>query len=129
MQLSSGTELEITLAGFSEAKELYQAILKAAKGVNVTADTEIDVSFLKDIMCELLSNKEVELALYGCMGRVKYGGNRIANVDETFESEVARGDYLEVCKEVALKNVLPFTKNLSALYQDIATEMGLPIQK
>jgi len=127
MKLPSGAELEITLSPFKISKKLYQTILKAMKGLEIDPGMEVDVSFIKDMMCELLSNEEVELALDECMKRVKYNGHRIS--EDTFEDEKARQDYILVCKEVALRNVLPFMKNLFAVLGTAQEEINTLIQE
>jgi len=117
--LQSGVELKITLAPFSEAKELYQALLKEIKDLKLDPEAEIDVNFFKDIFCSSMASKQIEEALKKCLQRCIYGKERIVNIDAIFESEVAREDYVEVCFEVARANVMPFTKNLYAQFSKI----------
>jgi len=114
VKLPSGADLEITLAPFSEAKALYQAFLKELKTLKIDAETEMDYNFIKDIICSGLSSKEVDEALSVCMGRATYKKLKID--DDTFEDEIARGDYLVVCYEVARANLEPFTKGLFAKF-------------
>lgn len=111
MKLPSGAELKVTLAPFDDAKVLSQCFLKEMRGVKIDGAMEIDYNFVKDIICTALYSPEIEVALWQCMKRATYNGLKIDK--ETFEPEEARQDYVEVCKEVALKNVAPFTKNLS----------------
>lgn len=121
ISLSNGKELQITLAPFKEARELYQAILKSCKGIKIDVKTELDVNFFKDISFELLSSKEVEEALEACMRRCLIDKLKID--ENTFEPEEMREVYLQVCFEVAKANVLPFMKSLYAEFGPILAEM------
>ena len=112
IKLESGAEFRVSLAPFSEAKDLYQAILKCMTGMKINDQDEIDVNFFKDIFCILLSSKEVEEKIWQCLGRAVYNGNKITT--QTFEDEKARGDYIPICYEVAWMNIEPFTRGLYA---------------
>lgn len=117
MLLKSGKELKITVAPFAISRALLQALLEEAKGVKLDPKSEVDVNLFKDLFCTALSSKKVEAALEECMKRATYEGVKISA--DTFEAEEARGDYFEVCLEVAKANVLPFGKSLSAQFADI----------
>jgi maltooligosyltrehalose synthase len=111
VQMPSGAELKITVAPFSEAKALYQAVAEEAKALKLDPKQEIDVNFFKDIFCVGLASAKIEKALEPCLKRVTYNGLKIdAN---TFEDVEARQDYFLVCYEVAKENLLPFTKSLT----------------
>ena len=112
--LASGAELDITLAPFSEAKRLYQAVLKECKGSKIEAKTEIDYNFIKDLILSVGSSELVDEALKPCLARCTYNKARIT--DELFEGEQARGDYFEIIMEVGKQNLLPFTKGLLSQY-------------
>jgi hypothetical protein len=114
--LKSGRELKISLPSFVEAKVLYQAILKELKAVDVAQDHQSEFNIIKELMCTLLASEEIEEKLWPCMKRCTYNKHRILGPD-TFEKEDAREDYLEICVEVALASVSPFTKNLSVLFE------------
>ena len=118
-KLSSGAELKIQLAPFSDAKALFQAVLEEGKALKVNSQDEIDVNLFKDVFCSGFSSKKIESCLSVCMKRVTYNDLKID--ENTFEPESARGDYMEVCWEVAKENILPFVKNLYAKYAPLLT--------
>ncbi len=113
----SGAILKINAAPFKDARALYKAVLKEAKGVDVSSKTEIP-SLYKELFCVAFSSDEVEKALWACLNRCTYdNGNGDLKIDDsTFEPVAARDDYLQVCMEVAKENVLPFGKSLYAEY-------------
>jgi hypothetical protein len=111
VQMPSGAELKITVAPFTEAKALYQAVAEEAKALKLDPKQEIDVNFFKDIFCVGLASAKIEKALEPCLKRVTYNGLKI-NAD-TFEDVEARQDYFLVCYEVAMENLLPFMKSLT----------------
>jgi hypothetical protein len=115
-KLISGAELRITPGAFGESKALYQSYLEELKALKMEAKTELDFNFYKDVILSALASKNFEACLYVCMRRCVYKGKRLENVDEVFEDLEARGDYFEVCFEVAKENLLPFLKNLSQKY-------------
>jgi hypothetical protein len=121
MKLSSGAELKITLAPFTDARALYQAVLEEAVRVKCDPQQDLDTNFFKDVFCIGLSSKKIEAALWKCMEKVLYNGMKIT--DETFEPEAARGDYLEVCAAVAEENIRPFVKNLSAKFSPMLEKL------
>lgn len=113
-KLASGAELKIQLAPFADARALFQAVLEEAKALKINSQDEIDVNLFKDVFCAGLSSKKIEACLSLCMKRVTYNDLKID--ENTFEPELARGDYMEVCWEVLQENILPFVKNLYAKY-------------
>lgn len=115
--LQSGAEIDITPAPFTVSKALYQALLEEGTNLKLDPSVEIDVNFYKDLFCVGFSSKKVEVALWACLERVLYKNLRITS--DTFEPIEAREDYTEICFEVMLENILPFTKSLSAQYQII----------
>lgn len=114
-KLPSGKELSVTMGSFSESKSFYQAVLKSAKKISMGENVEIDTNFIKDIFCELLSDKEIEENMNNLLKRCLYGKQKI-DPDETFESEEARGDYFEIMRFVAEVNIAPFVKSLVQKY-------------
>jgi hypothetical protein len=113
-KLQSGAELKVSPAPFAEARALYQAVLEEVRGLKIDAETEIDVNLKKDLFCVLLASKKIELALWECMKRCTYNGQKIT--PDTFEDVKAREDYFDVCVAVGQENVLPFTKSLYAAF-------------
>ena len=110
--LPSGAKLQITMSPFTPAKALFHAILEEGTQLKMSPGDELDVNLFKDIFCVILSSKKIELALWQCMSKALY--NKLPISIDTFEDEKAREDYIQVCVEVALVNVQPFMKNLSA---------------
>ena len=123
VDLPSGAVLKMNLASFAVSKELYQAFMEEIKDlkVDLKLNTELDISFFKDLICVALSSKKIEKALWECMKVALYNGIKIS--DKTFEEEEARGDYFSVMTEVAMLNIKPFMKNLSALLPTLSSVM------
>jgi len=113
--LRSGSELTITPGSFSESKNLYQAILNETKGLDFSRDFSDQVNLVKEIFTTFLASKRIEDCLWECFKRCTYKGHRITM--DTFEDVSAREDYQEICMEVALENVAPFTNSLYAIFQ------------
>lgn len=109
--LPSGAKLSIQLAPFAVAKNLFQALLKEMKGLEISTKGELEVLALKAFALGY-SSPTVELALWACLERCRYNGAKIDK--DTFEPVLARGDYIKVCAEVVKSNVGPFMKNLLA---------------
>lgn len=120
VKLPSGAILKITPSPFKEAKALYQAILKEAKGISISAGTDM-AALYKDLFCAAFSSPEIEKCLWDCFKRCTYnaGNGDLRIAEDTFEPVAARDDYMSVCIEVAKENVIPFGKSLYAEYQRI----------
>ncbi len=118
--LPSGAKLKIYPASFEIAKALYQAVLKEAKTIPFTGQTEM-ANVYKDLFCVGFSSKEIEAALWACFLKVQYCDSRgELKIDkDTFEPIEARGDYVTVCMEVAKENIAPFVKSLYAEYGEL----------
>jgi len=111
LKLPSGAVLSLTHTPFAESKALYQAILDEARGINFEINTEkMDIN-IKDLVCAGFASVKIEKALWVCMHRCLYNGQKIT--EDTFEPVESRGDYISVCIEVAKHNILPFMKSLS----------------
>lgn len=115
--LPSGAKLDLHPAPFTEARDLYQALMEELKSLKLDPGAEVDVNFYKDLVCTGLSSKKVEAALLKCMARSLYNGLRIT--DATFEPVQAREDYIPVCVEIVTENITPFMKSLFASFQDV----------
>lgn len=118
VKLPSGAILKITPSPFKEAKALYQALLKEARGVAFSTKTDM-AALYKELFCAGFSSPEIEKCLWECFKRCTYdsGKGDLRINDETFEPVEARDDYMVVCMEVAKVNVLPFVKSLYAEFQ------------
>lgn len=124
IKLSSGSVLQITPSPFVDAKALYQAVLVEAKTVPFHSKMEIS-SLCKELFCVAFSSEVIERCLWTCFKRCTYNnGNGALVIDEnTFEPVETRGDYMQVCVEVAKENIFPFMKSLYAEYQAILAKV------
>lgn len=114
VKLPTGAELKIQLPPFSVSKDLYQSLLREAKGVAIRQDTDMG-DLYKNLFCIGFSSKEIDAALDKCFEHCLYENLRIdAN---TFEPEKAREDYIQVCVEVVKANIAPFMKSLYSEYK------------
>lgn len=109
--MPSGAILEINLAPFADANALNKAVAKELLKIKIDKDLELeDPNFIKDLVCTAISSDEIMGALWSCFKRCTYNNLKINQ--DSFESEEARGDYFNVCKEVLIGNLAPFGKSL-----------------
>ena len=111
IDLPSGAKLRISLSAFAVSKALYQAVLEELKGLTLDPNADVDVNLFKDLFCAGFSSPKIEKCLNECMKKALYNEKHIDS--GTFEPLEAREDYMSVCWEVALFNILPFTKSLN----------------
>lgn len=116
--LNSGVQLQLGLAPFSVGMKLFKTIANELKVVDVNIDTldfaklaGKDVNVFKNAILQLLGSDALEVALFQCMERCLYNGEKITR--QTFEPENARQDYLPVAWEVMKYNLAPFFKGLA----------------
>lgn len=109
-----GAVLKVRLAPFADAKALYQAMLSELGNVSIKSDREI-ADLYKDLFCIGMSSPQIEACLWKCLEICQYNSLKIDK--DTFEPEIARGDYMFICMEVAKANVSPFVKDLYAQFQ------------
>lgn len=121
IDLPSGRKLKISPSPFVDAKALYQAILEELRTISV-GDGEEMSNAMKDLMCVGMSSKKIEVCLNKCLDRCLIDDKKI-DLANAFEDVAHREDYLTVCYEVLLENVLPFTKSLYAKYQVILEKL------
>ena len=122
IELPSGAKLQISLAPFAHAKQLYQAVLEELKLLRISSDMEVDLELIKNLFCAGLSSKKVEDAVDLCMKRVTYNNIRIT--PDTFEPAEARQDYIPALLEVVQVNLLPFMKSLMPRLQAISQKIS-----
>lgn len=115
--LISGKDLKITIATFDEANELWMAVNKEFKSVNMASEVDIDPNLIKDMFCTVASSREIRQAMQPLLRRCLYDGEKIN--EKTFDSREAREDYLEIFEMVATENLLPFMKRLVQKYKAI----------
>lgn len=118
VKLPSGAELNINAAPFIDAKNLYQALLRELKSIQIDSNIQVG-NLYKDFFCTGFSSAEIEDCLWKCLERCTYNnGKGNLKIDrDTFEPIEARQDYMNVCMEVAKENVSPFGKALYADYK------------
>lgn len=136
----SGIKCVINGADFVSASRLKVAVLKAIKDSGVKI-SEIDftklLSGVKDdmesavksgaldslleVVIELDCSKEVNEAIFDCLARSTYNGERI--IRETFEPEEARGDYYMIIIACLKRNLSPFFKTLISKLQKLSPKI------
>lgn len=116
----SGAVLKILPSPFAAAKALYQAVLREARGIDISSATELPTLY-KNLFCAGFSSPEIDRCLWECLKRCTYNKGDADHkiTDQTFEPLEARDDYMVVCLEVAKANILPFAKSLYAEYQRV----------
>lgn len=115
--LASGASLELGMADFKVGLRLFQVICRELKLVDIDIDFSNlkqlagkDINTFKNAILQLAGSESVEKAVFDCMAKSLYNGQRIE--PKTFEPEDARGDFLPVAWEVIKYNLVPFFKNL-----------------
>lgn len=123
-KLPSGALLKIGDTPFAVSKNLYQAILEAAKELRIDFSTD-RIALYKNIFCIGFSSPKIEACLWDCFKHCIYNsGSGDFKIDQsTFEPLKAREDYVHVCIEVAKENTGPFVKSLYAAYKEALSEM------
>lgn len=116
VKLPSGAVLKVNLAPFPESKALYKAVIAEVKGIQLLSSAEM-ANVYKDLFCAGMSSDKIEACLMKCLLRCTYNDHQIKDLDLLFEPLQAREDYLHVCLEVAIENLLPFGKDLYALFE------------
>lgn len=113
--LPSGRKMEVVPAPFAEAKRLYQAFASEMKKVDLKSMEAMDVNSLKNAICAMVESSAMEAALWPCVIRCTYQGQKITA--QTFEPLEAREDFMDIYYEVAQENIAPFLKGLFAQFQ------------
>lgn len=116
--MPSGAVLKISPAPFADSKALFKALLKEARGLEISTKMELP-NLLKNLFCTGYSSDEIEERLKVCLSRCTYndGKGDLKIDDDTFNPVKNREDYLYVYMEVAQENVGPFMKSLYAEFQ------------
>lgn len=109
----SGVEVNISPADFLNSLKLKNAVLRAIKESGVDVSTidldKLSLSSLQPILEIVLSadtDEAVEKAIFHCLGKCTYGGERI--VRDTFEPIEARKDYYDIIIACLKENLTPF---------------------
>lgn len=108
-KLESGAELNVTPASFPEGHRLFKAVAKVMQEENFVEGT------VQALGLKVLSNEEIEAALWPCAARGTYNGLKINPA--LFEDLNARADFLSIMKEVLAYNLIPFSKSLGSIFR------------
>lgn len=117
VKLPSGAELKVYPAPFIDAKNLYQALLRELRIVQIDSKAEV-ANLFKELFCIGFSSPDIEAYVWECLKRCTYNnGKGDLKIDkDTFEDVKSRQDYIPVCVEVVKENVDPFMKSLYVEY-------------
>lgn len=112
--LKSGAKLTIGSTPFVESKNLFQAVVKCMKDVEMDEKNNSLEAFVGALLGAQLSDTEIEKCLWVCMGRCTYSdGTKAVKIDMTiFEDIKVRMDFIDICLEVGKENLAPFMKAL-----------------
>lgn len=117
--LNSGNLLTVNPPPFALANKLLKTVARELTAVSFDLDlgnvdlakiAPKDINTLKNAAFQLLQSDAVEAAVFACVERCLYNGQKITR--DTFESPEARADYLPVVWEVMKASLTPFFKNL-----------------
>lgn len=121
VKLSSGAELDITMASFDEGETLLDAVLEEIQGVAIHSK-EDHLNIFKNLFAKAKLSQKIKNALKPCLARTTYNKIKLVNND-VFEDENARKDYLPVLKEVLEYNLTPFFANLISPLKDLESQI------
>lgn len=144
--VSSGAEVKINVADWTSSKRLQKAINLAIKKSGVElSKVDIEQLFsgsksemltsvksgaldsLLDLVLSVDSDDEVEKALFKCLERCTYNGEKITK--DTFEDVEARGDYYEIVIHCLKENLAPFFRPLLSKLKKLAPSVKSENQK
>lgn len=116
---TSGASIKINPAPWADTMALKSAIGKELSSAGLSAlgldlskgvQQDIKISDLAQIVLAIDASPLVYKAVFGCLARCTYNGQRIT--EATFEDENARQDYYEIVLECVKVNLAPFLKGL-----------------
>lgn len=117
IQLKSGASLAVNIAPFAIGNKLMKTVARELSHVDFNLNlksfdelSDQDINVLKNVVFQLLASDAIEAAVMECMRKCLYNDQRIT--PETFESEIARPDYLPTVWEVMKANLRPFFAGL-----------------
>jgi len=109
----SGAQVKINVADFLSSMQLKKSVVQAVKESDINlAHIDLDnltAGAIEPIVQGILSvdsSDKVEEALFKCLGRCTYNGEKISR--DTFEPTESRGDYYEIVIACLKENLLPF---------------------
>lgn len=130
-ELPSGAILEVTPLPFEQAWEVAQTLSKVAQSVKVDPkafggdskeggnDGEM-IEKLSGVILELLASPIILNAAKLCLQkRCIYNGQRINQLDDTFETDKARGDFIPASFYALRENVTPFLSGIGSFLSKV----------
>lgn len=118
--LPSGAVLKISTIPFEAANNLKKVVMRDMKHLSLDSSKQV-LDLCKDYLCLAFGSDEVEKCLWECMKKCIYNsGSGDFKIDsQTFESVKAREDFTEVQFQVGSEALLPFSKGLFAVLQNL----------
>jgi hypothetical protein len=128
--LPSGAVLKIDAAGFKEARNLFQAVMRSI-GQNSISLSNNKADAFRKIMAITLSSEEVDFAIWQCMKKCLYFDGTVDKhiTPALFETPETREDYTKICIEIEVENVFPFLKGLLSGLENESAKATEPTQK
>lgn len=116
-KLPSGKLMKYNISSFENGRELYQAVLRECRTLDISTSTELSEKLMIQIGMLALSSKVIENAIWECFDKVVVDGVKL---DEAyFEDEENRQDYFAILVEIAKANISPFLRGLYAQFSQI----------
>jgi len=122
--LDSGAKLVVTIAPFQDAYALQKALLKSAKGLNISNELlSMDASAVFGAVINAATSDEVEACLFKCFERCTYNDVRInkALFDDEKLGPVAREDFYGISLKIIEANCKPFFKTAFSAWSKFRT--------
>lgn len=113
VSVPSGKTVVVQEGGWDEAVALRVAVASELAGADLgdlklsfNTEADLDIGKLLQIAMRLDASQKVADALFVCLGRCTYDGQRITK--QTFEPRDARGDYYPIVIACLKENIGPF---------------------
>lgn len=122
---SSGASVQVGVAGFRDAIQLKNAMMREIANAGIELKdisiTKMDIGQVINAFLLVESSPSVYEALWPCLGRSLYNGQKIT--EATFEDEKSRQDYYEILKEFLMTNATLFLPKAALQYWECAKTM------
>lgn len=123
----SGAKVVINIAPFKDAMALKNALEKelalSGKSMNLSLK-DLELGALAPLVLSIDSSENVAKALFMCLARCTYNGEKI--IEQTFEPETAREDYYEIVIACMKANVYPLLKRLISSLTNLLSGLKTP---
>lgn len=127
INVPSGAKVIINVCGFDDAIAIKNAIIREASknGLGAGISLSSDILTLARLAALVDSSPEVYAALWPCLARCTYDGEKITK--KTFEPEEARKDFYDIAIECARANVSPFFESALSKFKELlaGTQQGV----